>query len=90
MKMDDPLEDRLLRLSDRRPARVTFDLSELQSVSSLAVGVLGAYRNAAVRTGARVFITPDLHPAVRKAFDRVELGALFEAPCGLEPPQRGP
>src|SRR5262249_12304135 len=37
-----------------RPAVVTIDLSELNSISCLAVGVLAAYRRGVVRTGGRV------------------------------------
>jgi anti-anti-sigma factor len=72
------LEATLSRLSARRPACVTFDLSALACISSLALGVLKAYRHATVRAGARVHLAPDLHPAVRAALDRAELTSLFE------------
>jgi anti-anti-sigma regulatory factor len=72
------LEDSLLRLVARRPACVTFDLSGLVFISDLAVGVVAAYRRAAVRAGARVRLAPDLRPAVREALDRAELTGLFE------------
>jgi anti-anti-sigma factor len=69
----------LSRLVAGRPTTLTFDLSELLFISSLALAVLKAYRGAAVRAGARVRLAPDLHPVVREALDRAELTALFES-----------
>jgi hypothetical protein len=68
----------LLRLLARRPPWVTFDLSELGSISSLAMGVLESHRRAAVRAGARVGLMPELHPSVRAALVEAELLDLFE------------
>jgi anti-anti-sigma factor len=72
------LEAAVSRLVARRPACVTFDLSELRLISSLAMGVLVAFRRAATRAGARVCLVPDLRPAVREALERAELLSLFE------------
>jgi anti-anti-sigma factor len=77
------LETALLRLVARRPRRVIFDLSELRFLSSLALGVVVAYRHLAVRTGVHVYLAPNLHPAVRKALNRAELMNLFEAVGGV-------
>jgi anti-anti-sigma factor len=77
------LQASVLRLAARRPACVTFDLSELVFISSLALGVLVAYRRGAVRAGARVCLAPDPHPAVREALDRAGLIGLFEADGGV-------
>jgi anti-anti-sigma regulatory factor len=74
------LDAPLARLAARGPARVTFDLSGLQFISSLVMGSLVAFRRAAVRAGGRVFLAPDLHPAVREALTRADLLSLFEAP----------
>jgi anti-anti-sigma factor len=79
------LEAVVLRLVAARPACVTFDLSELRSISSLAMGVLVGYRRAAGRTGARVCLAPDLSPAVREALERAELLSLFETAGGAKP-----
>ena len=79
------LEAALLRLAARRPAKVTFDLSELEFISSLAMGVLGAYRRGVVRTGGRVCLAPELRPMVREALNRAELLSLFEVGRGAEP-----
>jgi anti-anti-sigma regulatory factor len=83
------LEASLLRLIARRPAGVTFDLSELVGISSLALGVLEAFRHANVRAGARVCLAADLHPAVRAALNRAEMTSLFEA-VGRPGPSTGP
>jgi anti-anti-sigma factor len=73
------LEGRLSRLAARRPARVTLDLSELRTISTLAMGILVTYRRAATRAGARVYLAPSLRPAVHEALYRTELLGLFEA-----------
>src|SRR5262245_44220643 len=77
------LQASLLPLVARRPGWVTFDLSELVFISSLAMGVLVDYRRGAVRAGARVCLAPDLHPTVREALDRAELRGLFETDGGV-------
>jgi anti-anti-sigma regulatory factor len=79
------LDTALVRLGARRPACVTFDLSELLFLSSLALGALVAYRGAAVRAGARVRLAPGLRPAVREALNRAELMGLFEVVDGAGP-----
>jgi hypothetical protein len=68
---------------------VTFDLSELRFISNLALGVLAAYRQAAVRAGARVCLAPALHPEVRRALDRAELMGPSEAVGGARPGAEG-
>jgi anti-anti-sigma factor len=79
------LEASLLRLAARRPARVTFDLSRLEFISSLAMGSLVTFRRAAARAGGRVCLAPDLRPMVREAFTRADLLGLFEAADGAKP-----
>jgi anti-anti-sigma factor len=83
------LEASLLPLVAARPACVTFDLSQLVFISSLAMGALVTYRRAAVRAGSRVCLLGELAPAVREALERAELLGLFEvagaAPPGSEP-----
>jgi anti-anti-sigma factor len=68
----------LLAPAARRPAVVTLDLSELRSISSLAMGVLVAYRRGVIRAGGRVFLAGALQPAVHEALARAELFDLFE------------
>jgi anti-anti-sigma factor len=83
----------LLAPAARRPPVVTLDLSELRSISSLAMGVLVAYRRGVVRAGGRVRLAEDLQPAVREALARAELFDLFEtcAAAGAAPAhQAGP
>jgi anti-anti-sigma factor len=72
------LLDGLLTSAAHRPTVVTLDLSELRSISSLAMGVLVAYRRGVVRTGGRVCLDEGLQPAVREALARAELLDLFE------------
>jgi anti-anti-sigma regulatory factor len=61
---------------------VTLDLSELHSISSLALGVLKGYRRGVVRTGGRVRLAGELQPAVKEALTRAELLHLFERDSG--------
>jgi anti-anti-sigma factor len=79
------LEAALLRLAARRPAKVTFDLSELELISSLAMGVLWAYCRGVVRTGGRVWLAPELRPRVRETLSRAEQLSLFHVGSGAEP-----
>jgi anti-anti-sigma factor len=79
------LERLLLSLVARRPSSVIFDLSELLFISSLAMGVLVAFRRAVVRGGGRVYLEPELHPALREALDRAELLSLFDTARRAEP-----
>jgi anti-anti-sigma factor len=69
----------LLASTARRPAMVTLDLSELQSISGLGLGVLAAYRRSVVRTGGRVRLAKKLQPAVKGALGRADLFDLLEA-----------
>jgi anti-anti-sigma factor len=68
----------LLAPSACRPAVVTLDLSELRSISCLAMGVLVSYRRSVVRTGGRVRLTGGLQPRVKESLTRAELLHLFD------------
>jgi anti-anti-sigma factor len=70
------LDAALLPVSARRPALVTFDLSELHSMSSLVMGILVQFRRNAAQKGGRVRLTA-LRPEVREAIERAELAKLF-------------
>jgi anti-anti-sigma regulatory factor len=72
----------LLVPSACRPAVVTLDLSELRSISCLAMGALVAYRRGVVRAGGRVLLVGELQPAVREALARAEVLGLFELTAG--------
>jgi anti-anti-sigma factor len=72
----------LLGPTARRPALVMLDLSELRSLSCLAMGVLVAYRRGVVRAGGRVCLADELQPPVREALARAELLDLFETTAG--------
>jgi anti-anti-sigma factor len=73
------LQAGLLAPSASRPPLVTLDLSELRSISCLALGALVAYRRGVARTGGRVRLAEGLQPAVHEALARGELFGLFEA-----------
>ena len=79
------LQASLLAPSAYRPAVVTLDLSQLRSISCLALGVLVAYRRGVVRTGGRVRLAEELQPAVHEALARAELLGLFEASADAGP-----
>jgi anti-anti-sigma factor len=81
------LLDGLLAPAARRPAVVTLDLSELRSISCLALGVLAAYRRSVVRTGGRVRLAGVLQPAVKESLVRAELFDLFETSADAKPAQ---
>jgi anti-anti-sigma regulatory factor len=68
----------LLVPSTRRQVIVTIDLSELRSISSLAMGVLVAYRRSVIRRGGQVRLAEGMQAAVREALARAEILALFE------------
>jgi anti-anti-sigma factor len=72
------LLDGLLAPAARRPAVVTLDLSELRSISSLAMGVLVTYRRGVVLAGGRVLLAEELQPAVKEALARSEVLDLFQ------------
>jgi anti-anti-sigma factor len=76
------LLDGLLAPAARRPAVVTLDLSELRCISSLAMGVLVAYRRGVVRAGGRVRLAESLQPPVKEALARAEVLDLFEPTAG--------
>jgi anti-anti-sigma factor len=80
----DALEAALLRLAARRPAKVTFDLSGLEFISRLAMGVLVAYRRGVVRTNGRVWLAPEVRLMMREALSRAELLSLSEVGCIAE------
>src|SRR4051794_6057523 len=74
----------------RGPAVVTLDLSEVRSISSLALGILAAYRRSVVRTGGRVRLAGVLQPAVKEALGRAELFDLFETSAANPFTRRSP
>jgi anti-anti-sigma factor len=79
------LEDGLLAAAARRPAVVILDLSELRSISCLAMGVLVIYRRGVARAGGRMRLAQGLQPAVHEALARAELLDLFETTDDVRP-----
>jgi anti-anti-sigma factor len=78
------LADALLGVSCRRPRLVTLDLAGLSFISSLAMGVLVAFRRGIVRAGSRVRLAAPLQEPVRQALARAELLTLFGWPAEAE------
>ena len=72
------LLDGLLTTTTQRPAVVTLDLTELRSISCLAMGVLVTYRRGVVRKGGQVRLVGGLQPVVQEALARTKLLDLFE------------
>src|SRR5262249_34706396 len=70
----------LMRAVARRPTAVTLDLSNLRSISCLAMGVLMSYRRGLLRADGRVYLADRLQPPVREALERAKLLNLFEKP----------
>jgi len=67
----------LLGLSARRPVLVTLDLGGLRFISSLAMGILVAFRRGVVRATGRVHLMANLHDSVCEALARADLLDLF-------------
>ena len=78
VKQSGALLSGLLAASACWPSLTTLDLSELRFISSLAMGVLVAYRRGVVRAGGRVRLAERLQPAVKEALTRAELLDVFE------------
>jgi anti-anti-sigma factor len=75
----------LLAPAARRSAEITLDLSELRFVSSMAMGVLVAFRRGVVRSGGRVCLAETLQPAVREALTQAGVLEIFEARADAQP-----
>ena len=71
------LDAALLPVRARHPALVTFDLSELHLISSLALGILVGFHRSAARSGGRVRLT-GLRPTIREVIERAGLTMLLE------------
>jgi len=79
----DELTAALLGLSALRPGLVTLDLSRLNAVSCLSMGVLVAFRRGIVRAGGRVRLAAALQRPVRAALEGAGLFALFGRAGGV-------
>jgi anti-anti-sigma factor len=75
----------LLVPSAGRRVFVTLDLSELRSLSALAMGVLVAYRRSVLRRGGQVRLVEEMQPTVREALARADLFNLFETAASEAP-----
>jgi hypothetical protein len=80
----DALAAGLLRPSARRPLLVSLDLSGLNCVCCLTMGVLMTFRRGVVRAGGRVRLAASLQERVREELERAGLLALFGSDQGRE------
>jgi anti-anti-sigma factor len=71
------LDAALTPLRARRLALVTFDLSELRSLTSMLLGVLIGFHFSTVHGGGRMRLTA-LRPEVFEVIERARLTKLFE------------
>jgi anti-anti-sigma factor len=78
------LEAGLLPVISRRPAVVTFDLSDLRSISSLAMGILVRCRRVVVRAG-QARLAPTLRPEIAEALASAGVMDLFGGCSAREP-----
>jgi anti-anti-sigma factor len=68
----DRLEFVLMRVLDQSPNLVVLDLSELQQLSSLAIGKLMTFRRAIVYSGGDVKLGP-MCPEIRSELESLQL-----------------
>jgi anti-anti-sigma factor len=80
IRQADEVTSALLGLSALRPPLVTVDLSGLNAVSCLTLGVLVTFRRGIVRAGGRVRLAAALREPVRVALEQAGLLALFGPP----------
>ena len=73
----DVLSAALRPLSARRSPLVTFELSELCMICSLALGILVSYHRSAVRNGGQVRFRGH-HPNIRDIIEQTKLVMLLE------------
>ena len=73
----DVLSAALRPLSARRSPLVTFELSELCMICSLALGILVSYHRSAVRNGGQVRFKGH-HPNIRDVIEQTKLMMLLD------------
>jgi anti-anti-sigma factor len=68
----------LLGLSAMKPRSVALDLSDLTSISSLAMGALVSFYRGLARAQGRMCLAGALQESVRADLERIDFLALFE------------
>jgi anti-sigma B factor antagonist len=71
------LESELKAASDRNPPLVVLDLSGLEFISSMSMGMLVAFQTRIVKGGGRCRVS-GVRPAVGDALRRVHLDSVFD------------
>lgn len=77
------LADDLMKISARKPKLVVFDLSGLDFIASIGMGVLMAFRQELARSGGIVRVAA-AQPMVLDAFKRACLNALFNTCASVD------
>ena len=73
----EPMVTTLQTVSDRCPQRVVLDLHELSFISSLAMGVMLAFRRAILANGGKLKVAA-MQKLVLDSFKRARLDKVFE------------
>lgn len=73
----EPLVSTLQSVSARKPAAVVLDLKDLSFISSLAMGVLLAFRRGVLANGGKLKVAA-MQKLVLDAFKRARLDKVFE------------
>jgi anti-anti-sigma factor len=79
----EPLVSMLQAVSAKRPTLAVLDLRELSFISSLAMGVLLAFRRSVVAGGGKVRVAA-MQTLVLDSFKRARLDRVFEIVDNLE------
>ena len=79
----EPMVVTLQSVADRHPARVILDLRELSFISSLAMGVMLAFRRGVLANGGKLKVAA-MQKLVLDSFKRARLDKVFEIVDTLE------
>ena len=79
----EPLVSALQTVGSRKPASVVIDLSQLSFMSSLAMGVILAFRRNILAHGGKVRVAA-VQPMVLDSFKRARLDKVFDLADSLE------
>ena len=79
----EPLVSTLQSVSSRRPAFVIMDLKELSFISSLAMGVMLAFRRGVLASNGKLKVA-GMQKLVLDAFKRARLDRVFEITDSVE------
>ena len=79
----EPMVTTLQSVADRHPAKVILDLHDLSFISSLAMGVMLAFRRGILANGGKLKVAA-MQKLVLDSFKRARLDKVFEIVDSLE------